>query len=758
MTGTWGSWTAWSSDEVDPYADFDDAIGGESTMSRNSAAREAQLAPELAGLIKSFLDLTEELVESAPFKHMLTADQMADSEDSSFAEFLERTRLRPKIPGWAGRLPRHGQGQPDWLPEVAPEDAPPEGSVIVGVIDRGVALHHRGQRFEDGSTRIVGAWQQIVDQSLADDIGNKTQKPPFGLAYLKPDIDRALDAAGLDGPDLAIDVEAFNRDLGQADFVNLYGHRELSRAAAHGSHVLDAATGVFPGTTSDIDKAFREQVRPMVVNLPDREIIGLSSRNLSYFVILGMLWMIFTADRYWFKAHLAEHSEDKHGRVRRPFGYPMVINLSFAKQAGARSGDDDISQVLEGVNRFRMQNNFYPVFVTLPAGNDNLDRGNGIVRFPSATSQWKPLRNVEWRIVPEDQSSNYLEIWFESDDAEDAPEIELFLTDPKGRRSVVEGLRPGHYTGLRGETDRDIARIYYEVKEPSRTRRGPRLKRYLVCVGPTRLHDGETSEAPSGIWRLTLRNVAARQVLCSFNVQTDQSDQPGSRRSRLSFLDDPDYQRVHPETGRPLDSYNYPEHRGPFRYPKASKRKDFDQRLPPYRISSAETPAVVRRHGTLNAMAHLRSSSMDDGSYLPGVTIAGGYRLSDGKPAPYSSTGLGYRRYSGGIGIGAPTVAYPSDDGYAHRGRLAAGANDGSVRAMQGTSFAVAQLSRKLAAILMNPANQVDPDFPLRKAVGEEAEAQESPSERYGRFADPEKVGSGRLDMAPRTRVARRES
>lgn len=762
MRPSWRDWEAWSSATTDPYADFHKAIKGESVLSRVSAARESRLVPELEPLLKEYFEQTSSLFGFPDDKHIFTRDQTRDSERSSLDEFLKSNRLQPEVPAWAGKLFKDKKSK-KWLPDVDANDAPSEDSVIVGVIDRGVALHHRSQRNLDGKTRILGAWQQIVDQSLASKINNKTRKPPFGLAFLKPDIDRALEAAQLSAPSHAIDADAFNRLVGQADFFRDFGHRELSRSTAHGTHVMDAATGVFCDARSEDDNKFRDLVRPMVVNLPDREIIGLSSRNLSYFVILGLLWIVHTADRYWAKAHQARHAQEGEGHSSRPMGYPIIINLSFAKQAGSRSGEDDISRVVVALNNFRAANDLYPVFVALPSGNDNLERGNGVIRFSSATKKNKTGRKrkhtVEWRIPPEDQSSNYLEIWFESNDLDAPPELTLELTDPNSNQSSVVGLKEGHFTGLGnpGDNKNDFARIYYEVQAPSKSGSGVKLKRYLICVSPTLLHDSATPEAPSGVWKVTLRNTANKQIFCALNVQTDQSDQPGSRRSRLSFLDDPDYNRFHPETGVLLDSYNYPVHIGKGRYPPSWKRKDFDQRLPPYTSKAAYSPAIARRHGTMNSMAQFRTTLEPGDKYSPGVTIAGGYRLSDGKPAPYSSTGLGYRRFNGRLGIGAPTVAYPSDDGYAHTGRLAAGASDGSVRAMQGTSFAVAQLTRRLAQILLDSDNRKDRDFPLRKVVFEEAEELEKPSKRYGRFADPEKVGGGRLDMAPRTRVPRRE-
>jgi len=139
-------------------------------------------------------------------------------------------------------------------------------------------------------------------------------------------------------------------------------------------------------------------------------------------------------------------------------------------------------------------------------------------------------------------------------------------------------------------------------------------------------------------------------------VQSDQSALPAGTTGRRPKLVDPLYE-THDAAGRIIDSYD------------------------------AQT-------GGLTA----RSDTASTGRYL---FVASGYRESDGRPAPYASTGL--RRDAAWPTTKrdfAPNGALPTDDSPTLFGILASGARDGSQIAYRGTSFAAAQATRLLAARL----------------------------------------------------------
>lgn len=759
---TWSEWKARDSADKDPYQIWFESNLGEGPKNRfhPNKDREEQdliLAHPLDGFIQ---DLIEEGFATARDRQQmqLMHQETEENKRADVGEYQrgaindvgELTRLRPPIPTIADNTLNFDSDV--WLPPVDPKDAPDKDAVIVGVIDRGTALGHRAQQFDDGSTRLLAAWQQIADRSTPCVLNDASKELPFGLAFLKPDIDHALQCSRIKKGDLAIDHEAFNRRVGTEDYLNHRGHRELARSAAHGTHILDIATGTSPGEPET--ETFRKVVRPMVVNLPDRSVVGLSSHNLSYFVILGIYWIVFLADKYWDAAH-GEAWAKGQGKPRRQ-GYPIVINLAFAKQAGSSDGDDPISRAVLNLNTLRANLNLHPVYLVTPTGNDNLERGNANFKLDACEAAKTCSRTIDWRISPGDQSSNYVEIWYEEDQqanrgAPNTPDLLVQVTDPLGRASVLEP-KTNHHCWLKTADEGPQAAIFCENKAPDQHHKGPPLGRYLICVAPTELHDGLSSEANSGVWRITVTNRSNTKLFISLNVQTDQSDQPEAKRSRLSYFDDPDYQRFHPLTGEKLDTYSYPLRQPDERRPGEEVRRDHDR----YRVgddkAAKKSPGYTRRHGTMNAIAGYPTVE-DPDSYIPGATIAGGYRLSDGKPAPYSSTGLMDKPWGPDVGLAAPIAAFPTDDGVAHLGRLAAGSTDGSVRAMQGTSFACAQMARHVANLLYD--NRGDPAYFVRSAIFNEARDQEQNAAHYERSVKHGKLGGGRLDMKPRTKVER---
>ncbi|MEM9140908.1 MAG: hypothetical protein AAGB15_13870, partial [Pseudomonadota bacterium] len=225
----------------------------------------------------------------------------------------------------------------------------------------------------------------------------------------------------------------------------------------------------------------------------------------------------------------------------------------------------------------------------------------------------------------------------------------------------------------------------------------------------------------------------------------DQAILPGRAIGLRSYFDDPVY-RTHGEDGRLIESYAYP---GP------------DGKRPALTDWDASNLSPVLRHGTMNASAAHEY-----------VACVGGYRVSDGKPAAYSATGRGRKSgkddatgfkagFEDGGRRGAPTAVLPTDDGPAHFGVLAAGAANGSVVAMQGTSFAAPQavriivethLSDKAAGrtgrkILFDVAKQAEREDRARRDQGD--------GSHYPSEVDIDNGGAGRIPAPVRRRVSR---
>lgn len=206
---------------------------------------------------------------------------------------------------------------------------------------------------------------------------------------------------------------------------------------------------------------------------------------------------------------------------------------------------------------------------------------------------------------------------------------------------------------------------------------------------------------------IRLKNLSDRPLGVSLSAQTDQSTRPNSRVGRNPFLEHEKYRRHHETTGRLLDS--------------CDEGGDFVD-------GKTDSEAVLRRHGSINATAMGTN-----------VVAVAGFRQSDGRPADYSATGSGLTQDNGGRS--APDFAMPTDTSPALYGIHGAGAADGSVVAMRGTSFASATATRLAVDLLI-----ADPGCNARllhKLIDAAASA-EACLNRAKSPANSVKVGSGR--------------
>lgn len=690
-----------------------------------------------------------------------------------------------------------------WNP---PTDDIPEidrDSVIVGVIDTGIGLGNSRFRNADGTTRILAAWQQAgvrppgacgqpgCAPEPAGDVEcgapDKARQNylPCGTELYEADINALL--AEHSGEDLAglLDETSFNAAAGLVDFRNRYGHRELGGRTAHGTHVLDLAAGFDPQDTALGVEELRRKIRIIAVNLPHRDTYGLSGTFLDFFALLAIKRIADLADLIWIKTITEKGLPEEPLAV---FGFPIVINLSFGKNAGPKDGTAFFNRTFAELNQSRKARCWAPISLSIPVGNDNLEQGAARIRIePGEAHDYA----FGWRTRPEDLSSNFLEIWSETRTCSDTcapPDLETLLAisvaPPGGEPGEPEVIGHGQTVPFPADAEpKPFARLYslFETIVPSQgpstgsptgstpattgpattAAPGPKTAAasepkpvqksgpepvpapspnptpppvpgtyrqcFVLCGAATLRHEPPRTTAPSGTWRIRVRNVSDTAMTVHLNVQTDQSTLPYAATGLRSIFEDPDYLR-RSEDGRLRDSFAYP----------------YEEGADPQDLSD-----LTRRLGTLN----------DTASSEGGLVASGGYRLSDGRPALYSATGLGTARgtesqteRSVAAGRSQPTVALPTDDGPAHLGRKASGATSGSTVALQGTSFAAAAVTRQLAEhfCAAPPGQQFDPNVYLRGIAPalDQAAYPETP-------AAPLKVGGGRLPATDRPRVSR---
>lgn len=579
--------------------------------------------------------------------------------------------------------------------------APPVDAVIVGVIDAGFAVAHDRFRNRDGSTRFLAHWDQGgAWDSAAPKV--QTEHLPFGHELQQRQIDNLL-TAHMPG-----DEDGFNRAAGLTDYTSRTGSRALDRLAAHGTHVLDLATGGLGAQ----DQARNR--RPVIaVSLPPRPSIGTAGDFLEPFVLWAIRYVVQLADKVW-DVH---HGGGSHAVA----GFPIVLNLSYGRQAGPKDGTLALQRYLAALNQSRLDDNRAPVRIMMPAGNDNLERGTAHLSLGGVAPA-----SLVWRLVPEDRTSSFAEIWTESLPGPKAPPgtpcpISIGLTVPGGADCTPSVGKAGFrrdmvWTDAAGQKT-VVARIYCRQSGnavPSADRRPPRLRHrffYTICVAPSWQPAGVT--APAGPWTITLQ--AGAPMKAHLHVQSDEAPVIGQSFGPLAYFDHPDYPPFD-DDGRVMDTYRYAD--------------------PPVVLDDGSGP--VSRRSTLNAIAGTSFIS----------TVAG-YQLSDGRPSDYSSTGRG-------PGVARPTAAFAADDGPAHPGRLAAGSRSGSAVVLQGTSFATAEATRWAVADLMDwhRAGR-DPHSPLGSSRRLAMIAAQSDSYKIGPKALGLKLGGGRMPATSGGRVKR---
>lgn len=593
------------------------------------------------------------------------------------------------------------------------------GTVIVGIVDTGIALGHRRFRLADGATRFIAAWQQGADFGQQPEL-------PCGQELFAGDIDRLLSehsGGRLDGP---LDEETFNRAAGLVAPGDVFGQRDLDHPGAHGTHVLDLAAGLDPATTHPAEQS---RNRIIAVNLPAQHHHGSAGNFLAYYAIFAVDRIIYLAQAAW-----------RFNNGDRPGGYPLVINFSYGMQAGPKDGTHAFERYLRQILRERTRGWPAPVRVVMPAGNDNLSRGAAsAVMGPEGKKHHKSKYAsrhcvaLPWRVLPDDGTSNFVEIWTEAVDPEVLPEVLgsicLCVTPPDSAIDLTLGpLRAGGILQLD-----DCARVYCQTVPGE----GSDLRvRLIVAALPTAPVGGAgTPQAPAGLWRLHLR-YDGPPVDVSWFIQSDQSAVRYSKTGKRSHFDQENY-RTHGPNGALSDSYRVSVGNRPV------DAEPWDEYGP------------VQRKGTQNAL-----SSINDDEIL----CIASYCSADGSPALFSSTSDG--NWSKTSGREVFSASCPGEDALSLFGVLAAGARDGSVSAFRGTSMAAAQATRLVADALRHwngaPKSTIGTkSWLMRAALARERQIEEQGiDDRWnGRRDWPKlhrlKMGIGRLAANPAIRVDR---
>ena len=501
----------------------------------------------------------------------------------------------------------------------------PDVKVVVGVIDDGLAFANRRFCVVDAQgrrrTRLLGLWDQGADTGPCDTLWGR------GRLHSRLAIDEYLSAAG----------QGCTFDEDAAYWHACY--REVRHRVTHGTHVMDLACGA--DATPDGPPA------PHIVGvqLPPVAISDTSCASMTPYLLDAIRYIVSTADA------AAGHA------------CPVVVNCSMGNIAGPHDGSSMLESAVDELIKLRRE--VQPCFeVVLPEGNSLQSQTHAWAQMDMPRDEF----SLDWCIKPDDGTSSFLELWFrprlhnQSKVAKLA--VELTVTPPGAGPEVRFTLdlavtaRPGPQKLVSDGQTLALCGLY---ANPANGRH----PMGLLTVAPTACYGPWSHRAPSGAWRITVKNLG-RSIYCNVYVQRDDVAFGRGGRGRQGKLDD---------TRAALASGVVPpSHYERFEKTGAPRLRDDD-----------DNPAFVRRVGTINGLA-----TGDEVQVVGGVQV-GADGLAVG--ARYSSVAIPTTRESV---LKARLLAVTEDSALLH-GVLAAGSRSGACVALSGTSTAAPQRAREIA-------------------------------------------------------------
>ncbi|WP_421984259.1 hypothetical protein [Roseibium sp.] len=524
----------------------------------------------------------------------------------------------------------------------------PEGSVVMAVIDNGMAVGHElFRRTHDckAVSRVKFFWNMDGVPNNPSSLPDNTEPASIGNAWTGTGLSEQLNKHMHHG---LLDDPAFYRAIGATDW-STRRHTPIAHRLSHGTHVMGLAAGYPAHGVSDPDEAKK---RPIIaVNLRTSDVKDPSGRLFSLWLEQALFYIL-----------------DRHKRIEiegqpgvRP---PLVINFSFGNYAGPHDGTGLVEAKIRNALSTATKDAIKCQFV-LPAGNGNESRCHARVELHEGAR----TQTLNWRVQPSDGSMSAVQIWLDKENKVKDDYAVLTVDGPGGiAPATISSHHPLAWQELRDENDDSIGLIYFAGANIGPYKRG----RFGILLFATDSPEDVGPFAPSGIWtlQLTAPNPTGNVGMKAWVVRDETL--PGFPVfGRQSYFDDPEYARFY-EPG--LDIFS------------------LDRRLIGGRLGYDPdvTSALVRRQGTLSGFA---TGDM--------TVVVGGFRDSEPKydcpMALYSATGPTNNPAKTG-----PDASGRSDDSLLLPGVVSAGSRSGSFVAMPGTSVSAPQVARWIAGELAN--------------------------------------------------------
>jgi hypothetical protein len=363
---------------------------------------------------------------------------------------------------------------------------------LVAVIDDGIGFLNARFRRDQGHTRIKAVWLQAPERVAEADDGLR-EDVVCGRVLTEAEINAHLAAGG----DEAEVYRRVNRAL-----LPVTDGALTNRRTAHGTHVLDLASGTAPWGEDPLTG-----VPILAVQLPPASVRETAGRRMETYLVQGLRWILAEALR------LANGTDVP----------PVVVNISLGSLAGPGDRHAFLADWFDHeVARHARLTGGGKLRLVIAYGNARLARL--VARDEMRRSH--PLELI-WRVLPDDHSSSHLEVRV---DTNVVAGLKLELLPPAGSGlSALEVDWPEAGTGWR---------LAGPVAAVASTAEAGGQSLLHLSLGPT-VGLGALPPAPAGAWRVVLRTTLAEPVRVTARVQRD--DTPPGYRSlgRQSWLDHP---------------------------------------------------------------------------------------------------------------------------------------------------------------------------------------------------------------------------
>ncbi|MBX3604549.1 MAG: S8 family serine peptidase [Piscinibacter sp.] len=348
------------------------------------------------------------------------------------------------------------------------------GEVVIGVIDRGCAFLNTALRKAWSGpgrerTRIAALWDQAARPT------GPHWRRPSGVGY-----GRELDAAAIDA------LIAEQRDgRSEESLYQSLGYLLDAKGevvdSAHGTHVLDTFAGLVPNPS--VEASAKPTTQDAAQACP---IVFVSIPSLSPGDTTGASSGAYLLDA-------VRYILDRAGPGAR-----VVINMSLGLHGGPHDGSSPIDEALDEILQFRDD------LAIVVAG------GNGAQEYWTTTGTVAPGPPVSrvWRLMPEDPTDSFLEIW-----SMPAATPDVRLTPPPGL-PASGWVGAGSTALLERAPGQPVAMLIHLNR--SALGGDPMA---LVCVAP---NAGGRATALEGRWEIELSCPTAAPVEFDIWIQRDE--------------------------------------------------------------------------------------------------------------------------------------------------------------------------------------------------------------------------------------------